>query len=182
MKKIFIIVFAVIFSLALIACAKTTQINIEKQVTKFDEIIRFSEDKKTDINLNGYNIHSYSIKDEISDRSFKNIWVTYEFLNNKEYSSIIKSYLDNGYTVLIEGKIDTLEAYDLLTIDEKSRADKGTRENTQTSQINLHQTGVVLFKDKDYIYGTDIRIEEFSNYYKDLLSVFTTMNKKTMVY
>lgn len=182
MKRIFIISYVTIFCLLLIGCGKTTQTSIHQQATKPVDVIRFSEDKKTDVKLDGFNFHSYSIKNNISGNSPKNIWVTYELLKDKEYSSITKKYLDNGYTVLIEGNIDVFAAYDLLRIEEKDRATKGTKENVQTSQTNLHQIGVLLFKDKDFIYGSGMRIEEFSDYYKDLLGAFTTVNKKAMLY
>ena len=135
------------------------------------DIIRFIENEKTNIQLSNHEFHSYGINDEITNEKTKNIWVTYDFLKNKENAEVIKKFVDNGYALLIQ---DTIEgeaaALEALGADEESIQDaKNSSVIPETTP-----TAILVKQDSEGLYeSTFISIEEGSDYYKLLFDSFS---------
>ncbi len=143
MKRIaFILATIVILSSILVSCTKkaeTTPVQIE--------VARFIEDTTTTSKLEKFKIVPYAFKD-IKNIKTKNLWVTKNFLEDKEHLKAISDMLENDENILIQDyNITASDVYSLFNIAEDKRMMK-TSKNDELADVKqpLQRYGVVMFK------------------------------------
>ncbi|TYQ14578.1 UNVERIFIED_CONTAM: hypothetical protein Cloal_0924 [Acetivibrio alkalicellulosi] len=151
------------------------------------KVIRFYEDELTSqINIKGYQIVSYNIKDTIPDNG-QNIWVSYDFIKDKDYIMHLKEYLIDGRNIIIEGDLTNTELYKIFDIPEESR----TYGDVASVPLDLNQSdpqlfrgGTLLYKYKDSFYPTSMNFakEAFENnperFYSGLFEMYKIDKEK----
>lgn len=122
-------------------------------------IIRFEEDKSThEINVDGFEVVSYSIDDTIPD-DLKNIWVSSDLLEKEEHINILKKHLLNEKIIAIGGSLSNEELYGIFGVDEDARTYSDGKVMNSSGHESIRD-GTILYMYKGKIFPTQLRVGE----------------------
>lgn len=174
-----------VFVLILLAGITTYYLYQGSQEGSIVKVIRFVEDTKFQNNIHGFSIELHSIKDKVlPDKNIRNIWVTNELLKSPDYLRAIRSYLDDGFSIIIESsQLDAQAIYNKLGIETQYRATK-TDSVLLEKSTKISKIGLMIFKNKDFYYIANINSDgsgSTRSYYESILNTFK-IDKSTMVY